>query len=101
MTHRESEFDDRQVALLLALRDLQADLGPHGQPMSEATDIQNSTNFRAKDKDRPRGHYRVIGPNVDYAEQALTLAKQQYYDALPDSHDRSADLWAVEWAPDK
>lgn len=69
--------------------------------MSEATDPQNSLNRKKKDPSRPRGHYRAVGPILDFAEEAMQLAKTAYYDSKPDDYDRSADRWSVEWVPDK
>lgn len=101
MTRRESEYDDRQVAYLLAAAELRRDVGPHGIPMSDATDPQNSLTRRGKDPSRPRGHYRAVGPVLDFAEQAMQMAKADYYRDKPDDYDKSADLWSVEWVPDK
>lgn len=101
MTRRESEFDDRQVAYLLATVELAKDRGPHGIPMSEATDPQNSLMRRGKDQTRPRGHYKAVGPIIDFAEQAMQMAKADHYRGQPDDYDRSADRWSVEWVPDK
>lgn len=101
VTRRESEFDDRQVAILLAAVELGKDVGPHGIPITEATDPQNSLQLKRKDPSRPRGHYRAVGPVTDYAEEALQMAKADHYRDKPDDYDRSADLWSVEWVPDK
>lgn len=62
--YRESEFDDEQVALMLAYARHTADLGPHGHPMSEATDSRANPN-------EYDGGYRYVAENpvTDWAEK--------------------------------
>ena len=82
----ETEFDSRQVALLLAHLELEADRNSLGIPRSEATDPDNQFKYRAE------------GPVVDWAEQALSRAQKAYYDKYDrpgEPVDRSGHLWSV------
>jgi hypothetical protein len=76
-TTLESEFGPTDLEWLTALLEVEAERGPHGYLMSEATDP-------AADPDRPTSHYRfvagtpqvtpegktVFSPTYDYAERA-------------------------------
>lgn len=85
-TTTEPEFDDRQVALLLAHRQLEAELNSLGIPRSEATNPENQFKYRAD------------GPVFDWAEQALSRAQKAYYDRYDkpgEPVDRTGHLWSV------
>lgn len=79
---------------------MNADVGSHGIPLSEATDPQNGFNRKTKDPRRPRGHFKAVGPVVDYAQQAIDIAKAEFYDKAGEDRDRSADRWGVMWVPE-
>lgn len=89
MTVREPEFDARQVALLQAVAFMDADVGPHGQPMSEASDS------RADAARKGGWHYEANAlPRTDHAAKELASKQKAYYDKWPDA-DKSAHLWQV------
>lgn len=86
VTTTEPEFDDRQVALLLAHRQLESELNSLGIPRSESTNPENQFKYKAE------------GPVVDWAENALAAAQKSYYDKYdrPDNPvNRSGHLWSV------
>ena len=87
-TTREPEFDTEQVALLLAHARAEADIGSHGQPMSEATSPD-------ADRSRPGGwHYTGNkAPLMDFAAQSLAQRQEAYYKNLPDGTSRAGHLW--------
>lgn len=63
--YREPEWDAEQRALMLAYERYMSDIGPHGQPMSEATDP------RANPLDYDGGYvYVADDPITDWAEKA-------------------------------
>lgn len=99
VTTREAEWDEEQVDLLLAVQQLTADLGPHGQPMSEATDPQGATNVKAKG---PGGyHYKARVIATDYAAAALREAQELEYKDDSAAARRDTDIWVVEKVPDR
>ena len=71
VTVRESEWSREQVVLLLAWQRAQDELGPHGFPMSEATDPANQGAFEG---------YVV----TDYVERAKAMAKAKLRKDYPD-----------------
>jgi hypothetical protein len=80
--HREPEFSQWDINLMLAYNAIEADKGPHGIPMSRATD--------------PKARFVAPAEPVhDKAQKALSRAQEKYYKTYPDA-DRSGDLWAVE-----
>jgi hypothetical protein len=87
VTIRESEWDDDQRALMLAHLELEADIGPHGQPMSEATSPL------ANPSDPKRAWvYEGRGPVVDYAAQAIDKKREAYKALLPKDSPMPAGL---------
>jgi len=73
-THREPEFDTEQVTLLIAHMRARADIGPHGQPMTEATDPA------ANPAAEGGWHYEAAENGVtDYAQLALNEASDAYF----------------------
>jgi hypothetical protein len=93
-THREAEFNTAQVNLLLAHRRAMADFGPHGQPMSEATDPA------ANPAADGGWHYEATRNGVmDYAQLAINEARdayfKQYGDKLTDAQ-KAAKQWRVQ-----
>ena len=91
----EPEFDRSQYELLAALMDYEADLGPHGQLISEAVSPD-------ADPGNPDRKFRYVSgvpgkpglPLVDWAAQARDQAMNKYYEAYPDA-DRSGHVWVV------
>lgn len=77
VTSVEPEWDDEQVALILAHLELDNDVGPHGQPMSEATS-------KLGDAKNPDGRwwYQASPPMIDYAQKALDEAHETYKKTL-------------------
>lgn len=99
VTTRESEWDEEQVDLLLGVKQLIADIGPHGQPMAEATDPQGSDNVRNK---QPGGyHYRARIVATDHAAAALHREQQEHYKDESKAVHRETDIWVVEKVPDR
>lgn len=98
VAHRESEFDQEQVDLLLAVRALRSEVGPHGQPLAEATDPANAPFTRRKD---PGGsHYSASIVATDHAQLAMKVAQDLYYADGAHEESRDADVWVVELKPD-
>ena len=81
----EPRFTRAEVAVLLESRRVERDRGPHGVPLSEATDPAN------------RGRFTVPPPTLDFAEEALSKA-QEAYRKLEDRPPMEALLWRVEKA---
>lgn len=80
---RDAEYTPEDLALLLASRRKDAEVGPHGFPMSEATDPANESAFTGPRK-----------PRVDFALKAQKDAMDQYYKVWPDAN-RNGHLWGV------
>jgi hypothetical protein len=79
VTSRESEWCPREVALLLASRVVDADRGPHGEPLSESTS-------KLADPANADAEWFYEGsqvPVVDYAAKALADAEDAYRARLP------------------
>lgn len=83
--HRAPEFTREGVALMLAQRRLESDIGPHGIPMSEAMDPANQFAFEVPDK-----------PRMDWAEKALAEKQDKYYRARPKDESRAGHKWHVK-----
>lgn len=81
---REPEFSRDDVASLLALRRLEQEIGPHGFPMSEATDPANQFAFEGYEK-----------PRTDYVEKARRDAMEAFYKRYPDAN-RNGHIWGVK-----
>jgi len=78
VTTRESEFDDEQRTLLLAIIDFESGIGAHGHPYAEAmSDEADPTNYG--------GHWRYegVGPFTDHAEKAKADAIDTYKAQFP------------------
>lgn len=94
----EPEFDRSQYELLAALMDYEADLGPHGQLISESISAD-------ADPGNPDRKFRFVAglegnpglPLVDWAAQARDQAMDRYYKEYPDA-DRSGHVWVVRKA---
>lgn len=86
--HREPEFDDRDRALLLAHHRAAGDMGPHGQPMSEATSPE-------ADPARPGGwRYEAnTAPRMDWAAKAVGDRQDAYYKNRPEGESRNGHRW--------
>lgn len=91
----EPEFDRSQYELLAALMDYEADLGNHGQLLSEAMSLDAQPG-------NPKRKYRYVAgteaapglPMVDYAAQARDSASEAYYKQYPDE-PRAGHVWVV------
>lgn len=86
---RETEYSLDDVALLAAQAEWEADLGPHGQPMSEATDGLADPNLRGKG-------WRYEGySTIDYAAEELRLAPERFRREWPDDKSIENRVWGV------
>lgn len=90
---QEAEFDDEQVALLVAARQARAEIGPHGIPMSEATSPLADPN------DRFRGWHYEARFRVDHAERAKNRALDERREAYP-NEDAGSLLLSLERVED-
>jgi hypothetical protein len=84
VTTAEPEWDPEQVALLLESRAIDAERGPHGFPMSEATDPANQFVFEGSK-----------APLTDWAEKAKRDQMDAFYKAWPDA-PRNGHIWTVK-----
>ena len=90
VTLREPEWSPADVAVLLAARRLEGDMGSHGVPMSEATDPANAGTVIVNES-----------PRVDYARLAVMKQQEPYYEAYPAAKaDRAAHIWYVKGRDD-
>jgi hypothetical protein len=78
---RTPEFTREDVALLIASKRMQREVGAHGIPMSEAMDPANQFAFKGPGK-----------PQVDWAEKALRDDIDAYYKGRPDIN-RNGHKW--------
>ena len=90
VTVREPEWAPDDVALLLASRRLEADMGSHGVPMSKATD--------------PAIQGKVVVnevPRVDFVRLAIDKQRESHYTQYPDAKaDQGAHIWYVKSVDD-
>lgn len=85
VTIREPEFSNLDVAVLIeARRRRRVRRGPHGYPISEATDPDNQFAFKA------------ANPTRDWAMKALTQAQRAWYAANPQDEGDPSLVWNVE-----
>ena len=88
VTEREPEWSRADVEALVAHRE-RGRVGPHGQPMSEATSqLANPSN-------RERGWDYEVDVYTDFAQQKLTQEKDAFKRAYGDDADMSALAWIV------
>lgn len=83
----EPEWSAEDVALLVASRQQERELGSHGIPLSEAMDPANQFKFRGQD-----------APKVDYAEKARKDAEAAFYkkhDTKDNPVNRNGHIWGV------
>lgn len=92
MTRREPEWRLEDVALLEAQIEKQKDLGPHGQPMTEALDSDTDPN-------NPNAPY-LYEPYyyVDHAAQTLRYAQERFRKDHGDDADRDL-VWGLTKKP--
>jgi hypothetical protein len=83
VTH-EAEFSVTDRALLSAHKQLVADIGPHGIPMSEATDPANQFEFMVPE-----------APTTDWAAKALLDGQDAYYTKYKTA-SRHGHIWRVK-----
>lgn len=86
----ESEFDAHQVDLLLAASELEADMGPYGQPYREA--MSEDANLGRDDGVAPKYFYRVPPPSVNYAVRAVDEAREAFQKSLPEGAEMPKGL---------
>ncbi len=87
----ESEWDDEQRELFVALDRFERDLGSHGHPMSEATSSD------ADPANRNGKYVYVAGlPLVDYAQQAIDDARDDYRERFKDARMPNGLIWIAE-----
>jgi hypothetical protein len=86
---REAEYSLHDWAMLTAQAEWEADLGPHGQPMSEAT------NALADPMLRGQGWLYEPFRSEDYASQAIVRAQKALEKAAPDDKNLDRFLWGV------
>ncbi len=89
VTRREREFSRSDVALLLArLRAKREPVGPHGYPLSEATDPKWNPSV-------DNGHQvEVPLPKTDWFEHVKNIHQDRYYEQYPNA-DRRSQLWSI------
>lgn len=91
VTTREPEWNEEQIDLLLAAAAFKADVGPHGQLMSEATsDDANPNNY-----DSPL-RFVGKGPFVDWAEKAKADREAEYKAAAGKDANLNGMYFVVE-----
>jgi len=100
---REPEWTPDQVALVLGVTGFEQMLGPHGQPMDEATSPD-------ADPSNPRGSHRYAAgkltvtpegafvrlPIVDFAEKATKDAEDLWRKAAGENANPHGFMWPVE-----
>lgn len=85
VTVREAEFSPLDVAALLEVRRRRrVKRGPHGYPITEATDPANQFAFKAGN------------PTRDWAMRALTQAQKAWTAANPQDEGDPSLVWNVE-----
>lgn len=94
VTVRESEYSLQDQARLLADWDAEhTNRGPHGVPVSEATDPANNPFSTSS-----TGHF-VAEPVIDFAQDAIDRAREARAKALKNPEDDWALLWRVRHEP--
>lgn len=85
----EPDWSPEDVALLVESRVAEQDMGPHGIPMSEATDPANQYAFQGTDF-----------PRIDYAEKARREKADAYYNQYDTDKKnpmkRHGHIWLVK-----
>ena len=84
---REPEYSPDQVALLLAHVELRADIGWHGFPLSEATDVANQFAFEGNEF-----------PRTDWVAKAIGDASDRFYEKNPKT-SRNGHQWYAKRRP--
>lgn len=87
VTIPESEWSPADVSLLVMSRMDERDRGPHGFPMSEATDPANQFKFQGQEK-----------PLMDWAEKARKDSQDAFYkqrDTKDNPVNRNGHIWGV------
>lgn len=100
---RESQWTPDQVALVMGVRAFEKLIGPHGQPMDEATspdaDPSNRDNkyvYKAGVlTTTPEGLF-VRAPLRDFAEQSKAHAEETWRKANGDTADNAGIFWPIE-----
>lgn len=88
VTRRESEWSPRDRAEVIALARLEAEMGPHGIPMSEAMDPANQFAFQVNKR-----------PSMDWAAKALGDAQDAFYNGEGKDKPRHGHQWRVSKKP--
>jgi len=84
----EAEWSPDQVALLIASRQAELEIGPHGFSMVEATDPANAHAFVGQE-----------APTVDFARKAQLDKQDAYYkkyDTKDNPVNRNGHIWGVK-----
>lgn len=80
VVHVESEWSPDQVDALLGFLAYKADLGPHGQLLSEALSPRaDASNWSGE------YFYEAGNPVIDHAEKAVAAKREQYRKQNPDA----------------
>lgn len=94
--YREPEFDDHQVALMIAFARYRADVGSHGQLISEATsDRANPNNYE--------GGYRFVtdAPVTDWAEKSRLDRIDEYRKEAGEKANMNGLIFSVRKVEDQ
>lgn len=90
--YREPEFDDEQRAWLLAFQRHDADVGSHGELLSEATSERAEPNYYGEGSIR----YVANGPFTNQAEKAFRDAQDAYKRDAGENANLNGMFWTVE-----
>lgn len=89
VTQREAEWSRTDVEALIAYIDLHR-VGPHGQPMGEATSQDGNPSNRERKWDY------VAEPWTDFAARALAKAKHEFKQSYGDDAPVEEIIWQVK-----
>lgn len=100
---RESQWTPEQVALVMGVRAFEKLIGPHGQPMDEATSPDADPSSRDNKyvykagvlTTTPEGLF-VRAPMRDFAEQAKSHAEEAWRKAGGEAADNAGIFWPIE-----
>lgn len=90
--YRESEFDDEQRAWVLAFRRHEADMGSHGELLSEATSPEADPNYYGPGSIR----YTPHGPFTNQAEKVYRDTEAAYKAEAGENANLNGMYWTLE-----